>query len=493
MWTEKNQKNLACSLLAGGWLIMNCYFLLCHEPWRDEAQTWLLARDLPFWKLPAQMSYEGHPCLWHMLIWPLVHMGLHYRMQNILAFVIMSIAVFLFIYRARLPLLIKAAAVFSPMLTYYYPVIARNYCLIPLFLFLAALWYPARFEHPWRYTLTAALLVQSHVIMVITAFSLSFCFFCECSIRFYRDRQRREYGNCIAALSLPLGSAVFLLYELLNVERSSLLHIDTASVRRTLEKMMESTVEGTDMLCGISGLSGVALFLLGLVLLLYLLLRSRTKAKYTAAVTLVLTWGFQFWFYAMAYSFSMQRLLTFPLLMIWAMWIVKTEEADDGESTLPVQKVSVPQLFFAVFCLAALYHTIPDIKMDILGPYSNGKEAAAFIQEKVPPQAIILTDNQAEVSAIFPYLDRKDFIYAPNMHYYTFVTWDEHWMDRTDFDTFQRWLAQAEIGQRPVYLISSSNHSYIDGSERFAQEYSLLYESATASIKEEDYRIYRIQ
>ena len=177
MKMKKYIKNSANCLLVGVWLIANCYFLLCHEPWRDEAQTWLLARDLPFWKLPAQMSYEGHPCLWHMLIWPLVHMGLPYRMQNILAFVIVSIAVFLFTYRARLPLLIKAAAVFSPMLTYYYPVIARNYCLIPLFLFLAALWYPARFEHPWRYTLMAALLVQSHVMMVITAFSLSFCFF----------------------------------------------------------------------------------------------------------------------------------------------------------------------------------------------------------------------------------------------------------------------------------------------------------------------------
>ena len=106
---------------------------------------------------------------------------------------------------------------------------------------------------------------------------------------------------------------------------------------------------------------------------------------------------------------------------------------------------------------------------------------------------MILTDNQAEVSAIFPYLDRKDFIYAPNMQHYTFVTWDEHWTERMDYDAFQRRMNSADLGEEPVYLISDKTHSYIDGSERFAQDYSLLYESAEASIKEEDYRIYRLQ
>ena len=490
---EMKNKNLSYGILAGIWLAVNFILLLCHEPWRDEAQTWLLARDLPFWKLPAQMSYEGHPCLWHMLIWPFVRIGLPYRMQSGLAFLIVSFAVLLFLFEARLPLFVKAAAVFSPMLTYYYPAIARNYCLIPLFLFLAAWWFPERFAHPWRYTLTMALLVQSHVIMIMTAFSLSLCFLCECILQFCRDRKGKAFGKRLASLSLPLGSAVFLLYELMNVESSSLLNVDTASVRRTLEKMMESTVEGTDTLLGISGYAGAAVFLLGVCLLFFMLLRSQAKARYTAAVTLTLTWGFQFWFYSMAYSFSVQRLLTFPLLILWAMWIVEAEEARAGKRAGHTGKAGAGGLVFCAFCAAALWHRMPDIGRDITEPYSNGKEAADFIQKEIPRRAVILTDNQAEVSAIFPYLDRKDFIYAPNMQHYTFVTWDEHWTERMDYDAFQRRMNSADLGEEPVYLISDKTHSYIDGSERFAQDYPLLYESAEASIKEEDYRIYRLQ
>ena len=64
-------------LFCGG-VIGHLSFILCHENWRDEAQAWLLARDLSIPELFEQMSYEGHPCLWHLLLMPLVRLGLPY-------------------------------------------------------------------------------------------------------------------------------------------------------------------------------------------------------------------------------------------------------------------------------------------------------------------------------------------------------------------------------------------------------------------------------
>ena len=47
------------------------FFLVSrHENWRDEAQAWLLARDLNVFQLISQMKYEGHPCLWHLILMP---------------------------------------------------------------------------------------------------------------------------------------------------------------------------------------------------------------------------------------------------------------------------------------------------------------------------------------------------------------------------------------------------------------------------------------
>ena len=42
-----------------------------HELWRDEAQAWLIARDVPLSRLFAELHYEGHPALWFLLLKPL--------------------------------------------------------------------------------------------------------------------------------------------------------------------------------------------------------------------------------------------------------------------------------------------------------------------------------------------------------------------------------------------------------------------------------------
>src|SRR5947208_13523468 len=46
-----------------------------HELWRDEIDSWLLARDSASpAELLRNMHYEGHPALWHLLLLPLTRM-----------------------------------------------------------------------------------------------------------------------------------------------------------------------------------------------------------------------------------------------------------------------------------------------------------------------------------------------------------------------------------------------------------------------------------
>src|SRR5262249_26311519 len=55
------------------WGIVTLYGLVVfsmipfHEPWRDEAHTWLIARDLSYGGIVQQMHYEGYPPLWFLL------------------------------------------------------------------------------------------------------------------------------------------------------------------------------------------------------------------------------------------------------------------------------------------------------------------------------------------------------------------------------------------------------------------------------------------
>ena len=62
------------------------YLSFNHEPWRDEAQSWLIVRDLSWRGLISQLPYEGTPPLWHFLVKPLADLGLPYFSQNILNF-----------------------------------------------------------------------------------------------------------------------------------------------------------------------------------------------------------------------------------------------------------------------------------------------------------------------------------------------------------------------------------------------------------------------
>ncbi len=107
-----------------------------HEMWRDELQAWAIARASP--SLPAlfdNLHYEGHPALWHLLLWPLAHAtALPVAMQG-LHLVIVAAAAWLFLRWAPFPLPLRALFLFSYLPLFEHGVLSRNYALA-----LPALW-----------------------------------------------------------------------------------------------------------------------------------------------------------------------------------------------------------------------------------------------------------------------------------------------------------------------------------------------------------------
>src|SRR5579863_7127761 len=67
-----------------------------HEPWADEAQSWLLARDSSLAHLwGTLLHYEGTPGLWQTLIHALIGLGLRYSAYNFVSGVLALAAAFL--------------------------------------------------------------------------------------------------------------------------------------------------------------------------------------------------------------------------------------------------------------------------------------------------------------------------------------------------------------------------------------------------------------
>lgn len=130
-----------------------------HEKWADEAQAWLLARDLglgTIWLREAR--YEGSPGLWHTILWVAQHVfHAGYGVLGYIgaAFAIAGAAVLLFL--APFPRYLRWPLAFTYVMVYQYAVIARPYTILPLLAFCAAILY-RDFRHPERMAIVLILL-----------------------------------------------------------------------------------------------------------------------------------------------------------------------------------------------------------------------------------------------------------------------------------------------------------------------------------------------
>ncbi|MES2154979.1 MAG: hypothetical protein V4510_07575 [bacterium] len=151
--------------------------LVWHEPWRDEAETWLIARDsLGVGGFFHAMSYEGTPALWHLMLVPLAKAGLPFLAERVLHAGIAVASVCVLWFFSPFGRLEKWLIAFGYYTAYEYDAIARSYALFAFLLFvLLAVDYTRR-ERPLRYAIVLALLAQTNVhgLMVAGVFAAAF-------------------------------------------------------------------------------------------------------------------------------------------------------------------------------------------------------------------------------------------------------------------------------------------------------------------------------
>ena len=113
--------------------------LYYHEPWRDETHSWLIARlsqSLP--QLFHNIRYEGHPVLWYLILYLVKPVSGKFEMAQVVHWLISGAAGWLLLTRAPFPYRVRILLLFSYFLFYEYAIIARNYAIGILLLFLIA-------------------------------------------------------------------------------------------------------------------------------------------------------------------------------------------------------------------------------------------------------------------------------------------------------------------------------------------------------------------
>lgn len=121
------------AVLLALWALALALLLSRHEMWRDEMQMWLLARDSgSLAELWSNSRYDGHPLLWHLLVYPLAHLLTSPAALQALHWVLAVAGAGIVLARAPFALWVRAGIVFSYLPLYEYGAISRNYALTTL-------------------------------------------------------------------------------------------------------------------------------------------------------------------------------------------------------------------------------------------------------------------------------------------------------------------------------------------------------------------------
>jgi hypothetical protein len=189
----------------GLWIVVVSFTISYHEKWADEAQSWLIARDLDLRTIWFhELRYEGSPGLWHTILWVAQHV--FHAKYDAISYIGMTGAVAgvaLLIFNAPFPRMIRWPLAFTYVMVYQYAVIARQYTLLPLLAFAAAILFKD-IRHPERMTVVLVLLANSSVHGTILAACFGLAYLIE-ALRSWRTLGagvRTRYQICIAVMAL---------------------------------------------------------------------------------------------------------------------------------------------------------------------------------------------------------------------------------------------------------------------------------------------------
>lgn len=187
-------------LRLGIWLLY--VFLLCfvsyyHEPWHDEGQAWLIARDDSFWHLITYTTHlEGHPPLWHLCLMPFAKLGIAFEigLKSVNIF-FCALAMWFLIIKSPLAWYWRFFLPFTYFFFYQYGVINRTYSLLMFAMMLAAYYYPSRRKRPLSLALALVLLSGSQAYGMMIACGIALAWFLDVCCSLKQDGNRLSLVN----------------------------------------------------------------------------------------------------------------------------------------------------------------------------------------------------------------------------------------------------------------------------------------------------------
>lgn len=451
------------------WIIFGVYAITLlfgisqHEPWRDEAQSWLVTRDNSFVDLFKVLPSEGHPPLWYLVLTPFVKAGMPYLFQNWLAGLIMIAAVYLILFKTEMHTAIKLLIPFSYFFLFEFGVFARSYCLVVFFMSAIISLYPKRFDKPWLFALCVGALFNTHMLIFSFCASLTGLYLLDAV------QNKKMNKHVIGSIILMCLLGLYLFPYIGMAETASIFTPELLDPLREIGLTMSFGLMVNENLE-----YGVLLFIILIIPLL-----TRTKPL------LLALGGAAGVFYILAYKFNgaVRHCGVLFLIMFFAYGIAKYYK-DDALNFIKLGKIEMKYGYWA-FAFVIFLQLKPALEKyfdDVDRVYSDSGNAAQYILDHHLENSVIAGHSAAYTCTLLPYLPGKKQMYYPeypkygswyaNDSFYVKKVWqntDEHYVQVVK-DNFKDQLDN---------VIFVFNHSI---SPKVALQMDLLYATQEPTI-----------
>jgi hypothetical protein len=452
----------------GNLIVFTIYIVLTftgiwfHEPWRDEAQAWLLARDLSLPGLIHEMGYDGSPALWHMLLMPLAKAGLPYFSMQVLHWLIASTAVFLLIFYAPFEKGFRYLLAFNYFLVYEYSIIARSYALSVLLLFTLAMLFKSRKEKPLLFAFLIALLANTNTHSLFAAAALSLIFVFDYLKSGFRSLLKPKI---LASLVILAGGFLLFIFQLIPPADSwkpGLMNgTDWPWIFDAVgHALIPNYLSNPGMTLHFKHWTELFFLWCVFALIIHMIAKDRQMLFFY-----LFSIGGLFLIFTFKHSGYLRHFGFIFLYLVFVLWAgnypalqksLRSRIKSADRKSFP--GLLVYALLIILFFTSAM-NGIYSLGLDLRKSFSGAKEMAGIIETKYPSDKQILTYNIHTITAVVPYLEDKTWWDAGKQNTFTFIHWDNQYLPT-------RTLDQAVIYER------LKNRSTVSGAKLVLLPYS---------------------
>lgn len=392
-----------------------------HQPWRDEAQAWLIARDLSVTEIFQQMPYEGSPPLWHLMLAPLAKSGLPYETMHLIHGLIASVGIFIFLFYAPLPKILKLILPFGYYFSFEYAVIARNYNLSILLLFALAACYQKRLTRPLTYATLIFLLswTNTHSLAVAGLLSVGLLY----DLIKENKWTAQKFISGLLSFSGPI-SALITMIPHVDQQYAGWNFLGTDIIAWSLSAALLPFLVSENLLIDIGVLAWI-IALAWLPLSLLLLKGWRTR------IAFYLSYGWLSTIFMFKLMGDLRHYGLILVFFIFFWWLDSLEQNQPGAS---LEKINLSEkkllnniglILISSFLIASLLYSVYFRVVNQDKYFSGAQEMAKYLLSNPHLlQENIATFPAYSGSALLPYLANKDFYQLDTFREGTFLTWD---------------------------------------------------------------------